>query len=231
MSFSKPIAAFVLLSALIAGATTATDLAALRPPKGSKVALVVFEDLECPTCAQVHPQLEALSKQYKMPLVIHDFPIPSHVWEMPAATLARFFESRRPELGREFRAYIFANQGSISAGCESPQPSQQAAEQCRQNLRAYAQRFAQQKGVPIPFQTDPGGSFEAGILADKALGQRIGVEHTPTIYITTSGMTSIPPETPIPQLQNAVAQAAAQAGGTAEAAPVTATTSRAKKKK
>jgi protein-disulfide isomerase len=214
MRYSKLVVPILLITALVAGASTAADVAALRPPKGSKIALVVFEDLECPTCARVHPQLEALSKQYNIPLVIHDFPIPSHVWEMPAAILARFFESRKPGLGRDFRGFIFANQEQIGAPCESNLNDAAAAEQCRQNLRAYAQRFATQKGVPLPFSLDPGGTFENAINADKSLGQRVGVEHTPTIYITTSDMTRIPPETTIQQLDAAVQRAVQQAGGT-----------------
>ena len=52
----------------------------LRPPKGAPVALVVFEDLQCPQCRRVAPILEQASKTYKIPLVRHDFPLPMHNW-------------------------------------------------------------------------------------------------------------------------------------------------------
>jgi protein-disulfide isomerase len=212
MSYWKAILPLMLICALVAGASTSTDLEALRPPKGSKVALVVFEDLECPTCGQVHPQLEALSKQYNVPLVIHDFPLNIHAWAMPAAILARYFESRKPGLGREFRIYIFANQQQISAPCDAKPGDPSAAEQCRQNLRTYAQRFAAEKKTSIPFALDPGGAIESAIQTDVSLGRRVGVQHTPTIYIMTNRMTTIPPETPIPQLQSALEQVVAQEG-------------------
>src|SRR5437660_12691888 len=51
---------------------------ALRPPTGAKVAIVVFEDLECPDCARAAPLLQDVSKSQRVPLVRHDFPLPKH---------------------------------------------------------------------------------------------------------------------------------------------------------
>ncbi len=57
-------AAFLLLSAVasaaqFAGAQTTTvhDPAALKPPPGAHVAIVEFEDMECPDCARANPLL------------------------------------------------------------------------------------------------------------------------------------------------------------------------------
>src|SRR5436305_4359616 len=101
---------FLLAAAM---AALAADLDALRPPKGDKVALVVFEDLECPDCARAHPLVLEASRRYNVPVVIHDFPLPQHTWAMDAAVTARYFESKSPELGREFRTYVYQNQPSI----------------------------------------------------------------------------------------------------------------------
>ena len=38
-----------------------------RPPKGSQVAIVVFEDLECPMCRRTAPLVKQASKTYKIP--------------------------------------------------------------------------------------------------------------------------------------------------------------------
>ena len=46
---------------------------ALRPPKGAQMAIVVFEDLQCPQCGRVAPLLAQASRTYKIPLVQHDF--------------------------------------------------------------------------------------------------------------------------------------------------------------
>ena len=43
-----------------------------------------------------------------------------------------------------------------------------------------------------PFAIDPQGKFAAEVKADYALGQRIGIEHTPTIWITTANSKGAP---------------------------------------
>src|SRR5215510_4229652 len=83
---------------------------ALKPPKGSQVALVVFEDLQCPDCRRAAPLVEQASKTYKIPVVRHDFPLPMHPWSYQAAVMARFFDTHSKALGNEFRDYIFENQ-------------------------------------------------------------------------------------------------------------------------
>src|ERR1700692_339570 len=66
----------------------------LRPPKGSQVAIVVFEDLECPMCRRTAPLLEQASKTYKIPVIRHDFPLgPMHPWSYEAAVMARYFDT------------------------------------------------------------------------------------------------------------------------------------------
>ena len=42
-------------------------------------------------------------------------------------------------------------------------------------------------GVALPFAIDPQGKLQAEVKADYALGQRIGIEHTPTIWVVTNG--------------------------------------------
>ena len=99
---------------------------ALRPPKGSQVAIVVFEDLQCPQCGRAAPLLAQASKTYKIPLVQHDFPLPMHNWSFDAAVLARYFDTHSKEVGNEFRETVFAHQLEINP----------------QNLRAFAEKFA-----------------------------------------------------------------------------------------
>ncbi|HZU23246.1 MAG TPA: thioredoxin domain-containing protein [Terriglobales bacterium] len=164
--------AAALLLTLASTFSIAADLEALRPPKGDKVALIVFEDLECPDCARAHPLVIEAARRYNIPLVIHDFPLPMHPWAMDAAVTARYFEAKSPELGREFRSYVFTNQPSLD---ENPSL-----------FHALAQKFAAAHGVALPFAIDPNGEIRAEIQKDKALGQRVGIEHTPTIYVATN---------------------------------------------
>jgi protein-disulfide isomerase len=143
---------------------------ALRPPKGAQVALVVFEDLQCPDCRRAAPLVEEAAKDYKIPVVIHDFPLPMHNWSFHAAVIARYFDAKSKQLGRDFRNYIYANQPDITPG----------------NLRQYAEKFAQEHRMDLPFVIDPQGKLAAEVIADRDLGQRVGIEHTPTIYVVSN---------------------------------------------
>jgi protein-disulfide isomerase len=152
--------------------TPVHDASALKPPAGHNIAIIEFYDLECPLCAQTNPQLIAAANQYKIPWIRHDFLIPGHIWSPQAAVNARYFDTKSEKLGNDYRDYIFANQTSIETSVD---------------LRTWTQKFAQAHGVALPFAIDPMGKFAAAIQADIDLGRRIGVEHTPTIFIVASG--------------------------------------------
>jgi protein-disulfide isomerase len=148
----------------------------LRPPKGAQIAIVVFEDLECPMCRRTAPLLEQASKQYNIPVVRYDFPLPMHPWSYQAAVMAHYFDSHSKALGNEFRDYIFQNQLEITA----------------QNLRGFAEKFAAAHKVDFPFVIDPTGKLAAEVNADKSLGQAIHLDHTPTVYIVSNRNPSKP---------------------------------------
>jgi len=147
-----------------------------RPPKGSQVAIVLFEDLECPMCRRTAPLVEQASKTYKIPVVRHDFPLPGHPWSYDAAVMARYFDTHSKALGNEFRDYIFQNQLEIT----------------RVNLRSYAEKFATEHKVDFPFMLDPQGKLAAQVNADRDLGKAIKLDHTPTVYIVSSRNPSRP---------------------------------------
>ncbi len=152
--------------------TPVHDPAALKPPPGARVAIVEFEDLECPDCANANPLLKEASEKYHIPWVRHDFPLPFHAWSMQAAINARWFDTKSKKLGDDYRDAVFANQPSIVD---------------LNGLRQFDEKFAQQHGVALPFAMDPQGKLQAEVKADYALGQRIGIEHTPTIWVVTNG--------------------------------------------
>ena len=157
--------------------TQVHDPSALKPPSGARVAIVEFEDLECPDCARANPLLIEATAKYAIPWVRHDFPLPFHNWSFQAAVNARFFDTRSQKLGNDYRDYIFANQISI----ETPD-----------QLRDWTQKFAQAHGVAMPFAVDPMGKLAGEVKADYALGQRIGIEHTPTIWVVTNARNAPP---------------------------------------
>ena len=162
--------AFVALSTPAVLSAQDTPETVLRPPKGSQVAIVIFEDLECPMCRRTSPLLEQASKTYNIPVIRHDFPLPMHPWSYQAAVMARYFDTHSKAVGNEFRDYIFENQLEINV----------------QNLRSYAEKFAAAHKVDLPYVIDPQGKFAALVNADKSLGQAIKIDHTPTVYVVSS---------------------------------------------
>ena len=175
-------AALVLAAILLAPAARAQfappapgtqvhDPAALRPPAGARVAIIEFEDLECPDCANANPLVKEIAAQYKIPWVRHDFPLPFHAWSFNAAVNARWFDLKSKALGDEYRDAVFANQPSITS---------------LQILADFTDKFAASKKIAMPFAIDPQGKLAAEVKADYALGQRIGIEHTPTIWVVTA---------------------------------------------
>src|SRR5271156_1928887 len=111
--------ALLLLSAVVSAAhfalaqsTQVHDPAALKPPPGARVAIVEFEDMECPDCRAANPLLKEASETYKIPWVRHDFPLSFHVWSFQAAVNARWFDTKSKKLGDEYRDAVFASQPS-----------------------------------------------------------------------------------------------------------------------
>lgn len=165
-------AVLTLLPVLALGATLfAVDSSLLKPPPGAKVAVVMFEDLECPSCAFNFPGVEEAGNSHNVPVVLRDFPLgPKHPWSFEAAVYARFFDTKSEKLGREFRAYIFRNQPQINPN----------------SLHQYIQKFADDNKVPLPFAVDPDGKLKAKVEADRDLGNRIGINQTPTIFVVSN---------------------------------------------
>jgi protein-disulfide isomerase len=161
----------ILVQFIWATAQAAADGSQLELPKHAEVAIVVFEDLQCPDCAKAHPQVLQAAKASKVPLVIHDFPITRHAWAFPAAVLARYFASLSPELGADFRSFIFKNQPDLNPD----------------NLRSVAEVFAQTHGLTLPSTVDPDDKLKAAVQADYDLGRQIKLEYVPLIFVIGRG--------------------------------------------
>jgi protein-disulfide isomerase len=152
--------------------TPVHDPSALKPPPGAHVAIIEFSDFECPMCGISNPVIKEAAEKYHIPWLRHDFPLAYHPWSFSAAVNAHWFDIKSKALGDEYRDTVFANQASIFG---------------LYGLRQFTEEFAKSHGVVLPFAVDPQGTLAAEVKADYALGQRIGVEHTPTIWIVTAG--------------------------------------------
>jgi len=142
----------------------------LRPPKGAQVALVVFEDLQCPDCRRAAPLVAQAGQTYKIPVVRHDFPLPMHNWSFEAAVLARYFDTHSKILGNAFRDSVFEHQLEITPD----------------SLHGFAEKFAAEHKLDLPFVVDPAGRLAALVIADRELGKSINLQHTPTIFVVSN---------------------------------------------
>ncbi len=154
----------------------------LHPPAGARVAIVEFADLECPDCARANPLLKQAADQYKIPWVRHDFPLPQHDWSFQAAVNARWFDTKSKKLGEEYRDAVFAHQNEITVIENGTYNGDKGIP----NLRAFTEKFAADHKLALPFVVDPQGKLAAMVKADYALGQSVGIQHTPTIWVVTN---------------------------------------------
>jgi len=152
----------------------AADNCSVKPPAGSQLAIVEFEDLQCPRCAAVTGTVHDAARVYKIPIVRYDIPLAKNNWSKQASIIGRYFDhlSAQPgakdkNLGDEYRAYIFANQPAITPD----------------GLRSYAETFAKSKGMTLPQNVDPKGELEKEVNLSYACGVANKIQHTPTIYL------------------------------------------------
>jgi hypothetical protein len=169
------VAVWAALIAWSAG-SFAADASLLKPPPGVKVAIVMFEDLQCPDCSQAYAMVWEAAATHKVPVLLRDFPLPMHNWAFDAAVWARYFDKTSIDLGNEFRKFIYAKQIQIT----------------RDNLQQSVQKFAGENKIAVPAAKDPDGKLAELVRADYSLGQRIGVEHTPTIWVVGNNGVSQP---------------------------------------
>jgi protein-disulfide isomerase len=159
------------------GGTRVQDASVLKPPAGVRVAMIEFADMECPVCGSENPTMKAAAARYKIPWVRLDFPLPYHAWSFEAAVNAHWFDTKSKAVGDEYRDQVFANQTSIY----NPNV-----------LRQFTAKFAASHNIALPFAIDPQGKFAAMVKADQAAGKRVGIEHTPTVFIVTSNSKGAP---------------------------------------
>lgn len=147
------------------------DIGIFKPPAGAKVAIIEFQDLQCPACAAAFPVVHQAVAHYNIPLIEKDFPLPQHavLGSLDAAVWARYLQDKvSMKVADEYRGAYFAAQQGI---------------QSKDDTLNFTRRFFQSHGLQMPFVADPTGELMKQVEADKALGTRINVSHTPTIIV------------------------------------------------
>jgi hypothetical protein len=93
----------------------------------------------------------------------------AHIWSFDAAVWARYLQDKvSPKTADEYRGAVFAAQMGIAS---------------KDDMLTFTRRFFQSHGLQMPFVPDPTGQFSTEVKADRSLGEKLGVQHTPTIIV------------------------------------------------
>jgi protein-disulfide isomerase len=138
----------------------------------SPVRVVIYEDLQCPDCADFRVMLdEKLLPRYAATVRFehHDFPLAKHAWARKAAIAAHFFEENQPGLGLAYRKYSLMNLRDITA------------DNFNQRLSEFAQAH---KVDPVKAVTSLNDARLAALVEeDYREGVARGIAHTPTVLV------------------------------------------------
>jgi protein-disulfide isomerase len=133
--------------------------------KDAAITIVEFSDFQCPYCRAAEPALKQIRAKYgdKVKLVYMDFPLGMHPHAMDAAVAGRCATDQKKFW--EFHDAMFADQSKLDAA----------------GLKASAVKAGLDAAkFNACFEAKPG---TAGIRADQAEGQRLGVTGTPTFFV------------------------------------------------
>jgi protein-disulfide isomerase len=137
-----------------------------RIGEGNEVVLTEFSDFQCPFCSRVVPMLDEVVNHYgpqRASLVFKNFPLSFH-----------------KQAGLAAEAVLAANaQGKFKEMYHKLFDNQKALE------RTSLEKYAEEIGLNLDrFKADlDNGTFKKAVEADMALGTKVGVGGTPTIFI------------------------------------------------
>ncbi len=138
----------------------------------SPVRVIIYQDLECPDCAQWHGVFERqMIPEFgaRVGFEFRDFPLPQHLWSFNAAVLARYFDTRQTKVGLGWRDYCFTHQDQLTPG----------------NLLDLAAQWAHSYGISEAELAAVFGRQDLfqKVMADESRGKQDNVQHTPTILL------------------------------------------------
>jgi protein-disulfide isomerase len=139
-----------------------------QPSKGAAAAAVTvveFTDLQCPSCAQMHPVVERLAAEYgdRVRFVVRDYPLAQHADAQKAAEAA---EAAR-EQGKywEYVTLLYRNQSALSVPKLKEYATQVGLDRAKFDAALDSGRFAEK------------------VQRDVLDGNRVGVSGTPSFFV------------------------------------------------
>jgi protein-disulfide isomerase len=137
----------------------------VRGNPAAPITIVEFSDYQCPFCARVNPTLAKIRETYgdRVKIVFKDYPLPNHPQAPKAAEAARCAGEQKKYW--EMHDAMFANQRAL----EVP-----ALKQTARAIGLDGGSFD---------QCLDSGKWAAAVTAGSELGERMGVNSTPTLYV------------------------------------------------
>jgi protein-disulfide isomerase len=174
-------AVFFLAAARVEEAKLIDPSAGAAGPAGAKATIVVFSDFQCPACARMSEKLDAFRKAHEkdVRVVFMDFPLRFHVFSMPAheAAAEAQAQGKFPEMER----WIFSNQGTIFAQSKDEDKREASLAAVRESLIKAAGELGMDKEKLRAALA--GHRHQAGVEKRRGMGQKLGVNSTPTVFV------------------------------------------------
>jgi protein-disulfide isomerase len=157
----------------------------IRGAKASKVVVVNFDDLECPFCSRMHQTLfPEILKEYgdRVTFIYKDYPLVEiHPWAMHAAVDANCLAAQNGDAYWDFADYIHANQHEVS---DEKTPGARLEELDKLTLLQ-----GQKHNLDATkLQACVKAQDESAVKASMQQAEAIGVEATPTLFISGEKM-------------------------------------------
>ncbi len=141
-----------------------------RGPKDAPVTIVEFGDLQCPACKAAQPTIEALvAAEPQARFVFQNFPLEMHNWAAKGAAYADCVGRASNDAFWKFIAKTYETQAEITA------------ENADEKLTAIADGAGVKGSEIAACATQP--ETKARIDASIALGKKVDVSGTPTLFI------------------------------------------------
>lgn len=159
-------AAYMSRYASLKGLEIPLDGSPVMGAKEPQVTLVVFSDFECPYCSKASVKLEDLVRSYPehLAMVFKEYPLESHPMSDLAARAA--FAAHRQGKFWQMHDTLFSAYGS--------QLTRERIDIMAQGIGLDMEQFSEDLGSP---------AATSAIEADRLLGEQLGVDGTPTIFV------------------------------------------------
>lgn len=150
-------------------------------PDDAPVTIIEFGDFECPYCARAFGDIETVvnaTYKGKVKLIFKNFPLNIHPWATQAAIAAECVRRQNPKAFWTFADDLYRDQGEITP----------------QNLRQHVMEYVGKLGLDGTALDAcvTGASAEAQVNQDRADGNAVGVNSTPTFLVNGIELVGLP---------------------------------------